>query len=68
MKKCLLCLILGIAIGLWPGYNLGRGAEIFSNPFGAETVQQQLGSAWKEGREEFGESLKKLGNELKGSD
>lgn len=40
----LLILLLGLALGLWFGVNLGRGRSLFSNPF----VQQTLGERLKD--------------------
>ena len=35
-------LLLGLGLGLWFGVNLGRGRNLFDNPFARPTIGEQL--------------------------
>lgn len=58
--------IVGLVIGLWFGVNIGKDKPIYSNPFAEKTVQEKLKSSIGEGVEKAGESIEKLGSDIKG--
>ncbi|HKJ08397.1 MAG TPA: YtxH domain-containing protein [Gammaproteobacteria bacterium] len=41
-KYLVLGLIIGTAVGLWLGVNLGKGKPLLSNPFNGPTLRQSL--------------------------
>lgn len=41
-KYLLLGLIVGTAVGLWLGVNLGKGKPLLSNPLNEPTLREQL--------------------------
>lgn len=65
LKTLLIGLILGALLGFWTGYNKGRGADIFSNPFKERSVTDKLKSSMGEGVEKAGKNLEKMGKDLK---
>lgn len=62
IKTFLVGAIIGLLVGLWFGYNLGKGRDFYANPFADESVQKQI----KEGREAVGEGVERVGEEIKG--
>ena len=65
LKILLIGLILGALLGFWTGYNKGRGAEIFSNPFKERRVTEKIKSSVGEGVEKAGKNLEQMGKDLK---
>lgn len=55
-KYLLIGLIVGTAVGLWLGVNLGKGKPLLSNPFSAPTLREKL--------QQSGEHLKVQGERL----
>ena len=62
-------LLLGLALGLWFGVNLGRCRSLFSNPFAKQTLSERLKDTGslvldKSGQalEEGGKALRKAGH------
>ncbi|MCG6886240.1 MAG: hypothetical protein LJE74_03450 [Proteobacteria bacterium] len=41
LKIMLLGIIIGVLLGLWFGYNLGRDEPLFSNPFADRSLQNK---------------------------
>jgi hypothetical protein len=66
LKTFLLGLVVGMLLGLWFGYNHGKGREFYSNPFADRDVQENIKSKLKEGREAVGEGVEKMGEGIKG--
>ncbi|MEJ2362329.1 MAG: hypothetical protein P8Z75_13045 [Gammaproteobacteria bacterium] len=65
LKTLLIGLIIGALLGFWTGYNKGRGAGIFSNPFKERSVTQKIKSSVGEGVEKAGKNIEKMGKDLK---
>lgn len=65
LKTFLIGLIIGVLLGFWTGYNKGRGAAIFSNPFKERSVTEKLKSSVGEGVEKAGKNLEQMGKDLK---
>lgn len=65
LKLLLLGLIVGALLGFWTGYNKGRGAAIFSNPFKEQEVTDKIKSSIGEGVEKAGEQIEKMGKDMK---
>ncbi len=40
-KFLLLGVVIGLAVGLWFGVNIGRNKPIFSNPFAAKSIKEK---------------------------
>jgi hypothetical protein len=64
-KQILTGIVIGILLGLWFGVNIGKDRPIFSNPFAERNVTQKLKSSIGEGVEKTGESIEKLGKDMK---
>ena len=65
IKIVLLNLVIGVAIGMWFGVNIGRDEPFYSNPFDAHTINQQIKKATGETLEKGGQALEKTGQALK---
>lgn len=59
IKMLITGLLLGFAVGMWFGVNIGKGNKIFSNPFAKDNIEQKI-------KRKVGESIEKLGEEIKG--
>ncbi|ALC15424.1 hypothetical protein DSOUD_0636 [Desulfuromonas soudanensis] len=64
-KIFLVGLILGLAVGLWFGVNLGRDEPLLSNPFSEKSLQKQLQKTGGEMLEKSGQALEESGKALK---
>jgi len=64
IKIILLGAIIGIAIGLWLGVNIGRETPLLSNPFYKETLGEKMKRLSGETLEKSGRALEKTGQEL----
>ena len=64
MKNILLGLVVGVAIGLWLGVNIGRETPLLSNPFHKESLNEKLQRLSGETLEKSGRALEKTGQEL----
>lgn len=64
LKTILLCLAVGVAIGMWLGVNIGREVPWHSNPFDTDTLNQKLKKATGETLEKGGQALEKTGQAL----
>ena len=67
VKTAAIWLVVGLAIGLWFGVNIGKGKPVFSNPFEASTVKEKLRQTGDEILEKSGDALEKGGQALKES-
>lgn len=65
LKTLLLGLIIGALLGFWTGYNKGRGAALFSNPFVERSVTQKIKTSVGEGVEKAGKNIEQMGKDLK---
>lgn len=57
-------LVIGLALGLWFGFNLGRDEPIFANPFSEPALQDKLKRTGESVMEKTGEALEKGGQAL----
>jgi hypothetical protein len=64
LKVILLSLVIGVAIGMWFGVNIGREEPFYSNPFDTYSLNQQLKRATGETLEKGGHALEKTGQSL----
>ena len=64
IKIILFGAVLGMAIGLWLGVNIGREAPLLSNPFYKESLNEKLKRVSGETLEKSGRALEKTGQEL----
>ena len=55
-------IVIGLAVGLWFGVNMGKNKPIFSNPFAEENIQdkasRKAGELYKDTKEAIREQLK----------
>lgn len=64
VKIILFGIIIGVALGLWLGVNIGREAPLLSNPFYKETLSEKMKRVSGETLEKGGRALEKTGQEL----
>jgi hypothetical protein len=64
IKIVLLSVVIGVAIGLWLGVNIGRDTPLLSNPFYKESLNEKLKRVSGETLEKGGRALEKTGQEL----
>jgi len=64
LKSLLLSLLIGVAIGMWFGVNIGRDEPFYSNPFNARTLNQKLKGVAGETLEKGGHALEQTGQSL----
>ena len=65
LKLLLIGAVIGIAIGLWLGVNIGREEPLLSNPFShQESMTEKLKRVSGETLEKSGKALEKTGQEL----
>ena len=67
LKSILICLIIGLLIGLWFGINIGKDKPLFSNPFAEDTIQEKIKKSSERLIEKSGEAMEKGGRALKGT-
>jgi hypothetical protein len=63
-KAVLLSLLVGVALGMWFGVNIGREVPFYSNPFDTAALNQKLKNATGETLEKGGHALEKTGQAL----
>lgn len=66
LKTFFFGVIVGLIMGLWFGYNLGKGRDFYANPFAEKSVQENIKSRLEQGREAVGEGVERVGEEIKG--
>ena len=64
LKSLVLTLIIGMALGLWFGFNMGQDRPIFSNPFEEEAFREKIKATGDTLIEKSGEALEKGGQAL----
>lgn len=63
-KVALLSLLVGVALGMWFGVNIGREVPFYSNPFDTAAFNQKIKNAAGETLEKGGPALEKTGQSL----
>lgn len=66
LKLILLGVIIGLAVGLWFGVNIGKGKPFLSNPFDEPTLKQRLQESTGEAVERAGQKVEEIGSGIKG--
>jgi hypothetical protein len=64
LKTVLLSLVLGVAIGMWFGVNIGREVPFYSNPFDTHALNKKIKGVAGETLEKCGQAIEKTGQEL----
>lgn len=64
LKAVLLSFVIGGALGLWFGVNIGRDVPFYSNPFDTAALNQKLKNATGETLEKGGHALERTGQSL----
>lgn len=64
LKLIVLGAVIGVAIGMWLGVNIGREMPLTSNPFYKESLNEKLKRLGGETLEKSGRALEKTGQEL----
>lgn len=64
LKVVLISVVLGIAVGMWFGVNIGREKPFYSNPFDTSSLNQKLKQATGETLEKGGQVLEQTGQAL----
>lgn len=65
-KVVLVSLLIGIAIGMWFGFNIGRDEPFYANPFKPRSIAHDIKKIGGEALEKGGEALEKGGKALQG--
>ncbi len=63
MRNLLLGTLIGLMAGLWAGVNLGKGQDIWENPFNDNSLNARL----KESSRDIGDALKDSADALRDS-
>lgn len=66
IKTLLFGVIIGVALGLWFGVNIGKNQPMWSNPFAEADVGRQLREKGGRALERGGEALDRQGESLQG--
>lgn len=66
LKLIIVGIIIGVAVGLWFGVNIGKGKPILSNPFDEPTLAQRLKEGTGEAVEKAGKKMEEIGSGIKG--
>jgi len=66
LKLLLTGLVLGGVVGLWQGINIGKNNPWYSNPLEERSVTDKIKSSIGDGFEKAGESIEKVGGDIKG--
>ena len=64
IKVFIFGVVIGIALGLWFGFNLGQDRPLLSNPFEEPTLQEKIKHTGDSLIERGGEVLEKSGQAL----
>jgi hypothetical protein len=65
IKSIMFGLIIGLALGLWFGFNMGADRPLFSNPFEEATFKEKIKETGGTLMEKSGEALERGGQALK---
>lgn len=63
-KVVLVSLLIGVAIGMWFGVNIGRDEPFYANPFKPRSIAQDIKKMGGEALEKSGAALEKSGKAL----
>jgi len=64
IKGIIFGLVIGIPLGLWFGFNLGKDRPLLSNPFSEDTIKDTIKRTGEDLIEKSGEVLEKSGQAL----
>lgn len=64
LRNLVVCVAIGLLIGLWVGVNMGKGRPIFSNPFAGGSVKEKIKRTGEDMLEKGGEALEKSGKAI----
>jgi len=64
LRNLVFGLILGLALGLWFGFNIAKDRPLLSNPFAEPGVEEKVKRAGEEILRKGGEALEKGGKTL----
>jgi len=64
LKVFFLIFVVGVAIGMWLGVNIGREVPWYSNPFDTDSLNRQIKRTTAETLEKGGKVLEKTGQAL----
>lgn len=65
LRNLVLGVLVGLAVGLWCGVNLGKGRPLWANPFANDSVQQQIKRTGSNLLEKGSDALEKGSQALK---
>ena len=65
LKALVFGLIIGIALGVWFGFNMGQDRPLLSNPFVEPTFQESIKKTGEDLIDKGGEVLEKSGQALR---
>ena len=68
LKLILFGIIVGLAVGLWFGVNIGKGKPFYTNPFEEPTLAERLKKSTGEAVEKAGKKMEELGSGIRGDD
>lgn len=66
LKLILFGIIVGLAVGMWFGVNIGKGKPFYSNPFDKGQISKSIKEGTGEAVEKAGQKMEKLGTDIKG--
>lgn len=66
LKLIISGIVIGLALGLWFGVNIGKDRSIFSNPFADRNIPQRIKQKTGEAVEKAGKGIEKIGEDIKG--
>ena len=64
IKAIIFGIVIGMLLGLWFGFNIGRDRPLLSNPFAEPTLQDKIKQTGDHLIEKSGEVLEKSGQAL----
>lgn len=65
LRNLAIGLLVGLALGLWFGVNLGRGHSLFCNPFAQQTIGGQLRETGTLVIDKSGQALEESGKAIR---
>ncbi|MDZ7662752.1 hypothetical protein [Thiohalophilus sp.] len=67
LKLIIFGIIIGLAVGLWFGVNIGKGNPILSNPLDGPTLKQRVKDTTGDAVERAGKKMGEIGSGIKGN-
>ncbi len=64
LKIILISVVVGVAIGMWFGVNIGRDEPFYANPFKPRSIGHDIKKMSGEALEKSGEAMEKTGKSL----